>query len=121
MSFSVLICDDSKLGRKSVQRCLPEGFASEIHMAEHGQRAMEILRSTPVTILFLDLTMPIMDGVQVLEAIKQEKLEVFVVVVSGDVQPQMQQRVLGLGALDFIKKPLTHDKLIESLQKYGLY
>ena len=121
MSFPVLICDDSKLGRKSVQRCLPEGFASDVFMAGHGQEAMDVLRMQDITVLFLDLTMPVMDGVEVLEAIKAEKIEVFVVVVSGDVQPQMRERVLGLGALDFINKPLTPEKLIGSLQAYGLY
>lgn len=121
MSFPVLICDDSKLGRKSVQRCLPGDFASEVHTACHGQEAMEVLRNHDITILFLDLTMPVMDGVEVLEAIKAEKIEVFVIVVSGDVQPQMHKRVMGLGALDFIKKPLTGEKLMGSLQMYGLY
>lgn len=121
MSFPILICDDSKMGRKSVQRCLPEGLASEIHFAGHGEEAMAVLRSTPITILFLDLTMPIMDGVEVLEAIKAERLEVFVVVVSGDVQPKMQERVKMLGALDFIQKPVSTEKLLNSLTKYGLY
>lgn len=121
MSFPILICDDSKMGRKSVQRCLPDGFASDIHFAAHGGEAMDILRKIPITILFLDLTMPVMDGVQVLEAIKAEKIEVFVVVVSGDVQPKMQERVKLLGALDFIQKPVTTEKLLGSLAKYGLY
>ena len=121
MSFPVLICDDSKLGRKSVQRCLPEGFASDIFMAAHGEEAMDVLRMQPITILFLDLTMPVMDGLQVLEAIKSEKIEVFVIVVSGDVQPQMRERVMALGALDFINKPLTAEKLLDSLKSYGLY
>lgn len=121
MSFPVLICDDSKLGRKSVQRCLPEDFAADIYMAGHGQEAMDVLRMQDITVLFLDLTMPIMDGVQVLEAIKAERIEVFVIVVSGDVQPQMHERVMGLGALDFIKKPLTREKLVHSLESYGLY
>lgn len=121
MSFPVLICDDSKLGRKSVQRCLPEGFASETFMAAHGGEAMDVLRMQPITVLFLDLTMPVMDGVQVLEAIKAEKIEVFVIVVSGDVQPQMHERVMGLGALDFINKPVSTEKLLTSLKSYGLY
>ncbi|BDX05654.1 response regulator [Planctobacterium marinum] len=121
MSFPVLICDDSKLGRKSVERSLPDGLAAEIHMASHGQEAMELLRAKPITILFLDLTMPVMDGVEVLEAIRAERIEVFVIVVSGDVQPKMRDRVLGLGALDFIKKPVSQEKLLESLQMYGLY
>lgn len=121
MSFPVLICDDSKLGRKNVQRNLPEGFAGEIFTASHGQEAMDVLRMQDITILFLDLTMPIMDGVEVLEAIKAESIEVFVIVVSGDIQPLMHARVMELGALDFIKKPITREKLVESLQAYGLY
>lgn len=121
MSFPVLICDDSKLARKSVQRCLPSDFASEVHLATNGQEAMEILRSQPIALVCLDLTMPVMDGVEVLEAIKKEKIEVFVIVISGDVQPQMQQRVLELGALNFIKKPVSPELLVGSLVRYGLY
>lgn len=90
-------------------------------MASHGGEAMDVLRMMPITVLFLDLTMPVMDGVQVLEAIKAEKIEVFVIVVSGDVQPQMHERVMGLGALDFVQKPVTAEKLLSSLQSYGLY
>lgn len=121
MSFPILICDDSKMGRKCVQRSLPSDFATEIFFAAHGQEAMEVLRNNPVAVLFLDLTMPIMDGVEVLQAIKDERIEVFVVVVSGDVQPKMQERVLSLGAIDFIQKPVTTEKLLDSLTRYGLY
>lgn len=121
MSFSVLICDDSSLGRRSVKRCLPDDFAREVHMAGNGAEAMEIMRQTEVNLLFLDLTMPVMDGVEVLEAIRAERIEVFVVVISGDIQPKMKERVLGLGALDFINKPVDWGRLEATLKQFGLY
>ncbi len=52
-----------------------------------------------------NLTMPEMDGYGVLETLQREGLRNKVIVVSGDIQPEAYQRVMGLGALDFIKKP----------------
>jgi len=100
---------------------LPEGFAADVHMAANGLEAMEILRSQKIEVLFLDLTMPVMDGIGVLETILKEKIEVFVIVISGDVQPKMQQRVIELGALEFIKKPLQQTFLVETLKKFELF
>jgi two-component system chemotaxis response regulator CheY len=63
--------------------------------------------------------MPILDGVGVLEEIKRRKIEVFVVVISGDIQPVMQNRVMELGALAFIEKPLKRLPLETTLKRYG--
>lgn len=120
MQYQVLICDDSRLGRRSVNRCLPEGFAESINEAANGQEALDLLRTQKIDVLFLDLTMPVLDGVGVLEAILIEKIAVSVIVVSGDVQPQMQQKVVELGALDFIAKPLDTQKLGQVLAKWEL-
>lgn len=121
MSFPVLICDDSAIARKMVQRSLPDNFASEVHLATNGQEALEHLNEKQIALLFLDLTMPVLDGIGVLEAIKQQCLEVFVIVISGDIQPVMKQKVEQLGALDFIEKPVNQSKLLGILNKFGLY
>lgn len=121
MSFPVLICDDSAIARKMVQRSLPENFASEVDLATNGQEAVEKLQESTYALLFLDLTMPIMDGIEVLQEIKNKCIEVFVIVISGDIQPEMKQRVEKLGALDFIEKPVDGHKLQSVLQRFGLY
>ncbi|MDM7859485.1 response regulator [Alteromonas sp. ASW11-36] len=121
MSFPVLICDDSSLARKMVKRSLPDELSQAIFTAENGQQALDILEQHPISLLFLDLTMPFMDGVEVLKMIKQKSIEVFVIVISGDIQPQMQDRVLSLGALDFIEKPVDSARLHGTLQRFGLY
>ncbi|WP_102797967.1 response regulator [Bowmanella denitrificans] len=121
MGFPVLICDDSMLARKSAQRALPIDWDAEVSFAANGREAIVALQRQHYGLLLLDLTMPEMDGVEVLEQIKALGIEVFVVVISGDIQPQMQQRVRELGALDFIAKPVDSQRLQAILQGFGLY
>lgn len=121
MIFPVLICDDSAVARKMAVRSLPDNFASEIHLATNGIEAIQQLNSNPIALLLLDLTMPEMDGVAVLEEIKHSNIEVFVIVVSGDIQPDMKKRVAQLGAIDFIEKPVDKTKLNAVLRRFGLH
>lgn len=120
MSIPVLICDDSALARKQVKKSLPAGWDIDVNLVKNGREALEYMRSNRVGVLFLDLTMPEIDGIGVLEANKAEKLVDFIVVVSADIQPEMKKRVEDLGALDFINKPVNTQKLSEILQQYGL-
>jgi chemotaxis protein CheY-P-specific phosphatase CheC len=118
MVAAVLICDDSNLARKQMARCLPADWQEKISFAGHGQEALEVLKRQPIDLLFLDLNMPILDGYEVLQAISQQKIPVKVVVVSGDIQPEARERVLGYGALDFIRKPVAAEKLTEVLEQF---
>src|SRR5690606_16354144 len=70
--------------------------------------------------LFLDLNMPVMDGYQVLQELQNRQLDLNVVVVSGDVQPEAFERVKGLGALDFIRKPVDSIKLQQLMQLHAV-
>jgi CheY-like chemotaxis protein len=119
MTTNVLICDDSNLARKQVLRSLPERLSTHVQLAKDGQEALEILRNQDVDILFLDLTMPIIDGLGVLQALKDEGIELPVFVISADVQPEMQNRVIGLGAKAFLRKPIELDTLNQHLRNYG--
>ena len=70
--------------------------------------------------MFLDLTMPVMDGYEVLETLKREGLNAFVIVISADVQPKAQERVKELGAIAFLKKPVKTDEVKQVLREYGI-
>lgn len=120
MALTALICDDSLLARNQMKKSLPADFDAEVVTATNGLEALAILRGQEIGVVFLDLTMPELDGVGVLEAIKAEKMDVFVIVVSADIQPEMQKRVMDLGALAFIQKPVNTDKLSAVMHKYGL-
>lgn len=121
MKFSILVCDDSTVARKQVVRCLNECVNADIQQAANGADALELLRLQQFDLLCLDLTMPEVDGVQVLERIKAEKIECFVLVISADIQQQMKQKVAQLGAIDFINKPINKSALSEVLHKFGIH
>lgn len=121
MTTPVLICDDSSFARKQMQRAIPDGWDVEISFAEHGQQALELIRAGKADVMFLDLNMPVMDGYETMQAIKDEDLPTMVIVVSGDVQPEARKRMMAMGALDFIRKPTDNAKLAEILTQYGLY
>lgn len=108
------------MARKQVARALPEGWNVTITNASNGIEAIEAIRAGKGEMVFLDLTMPEMDGFGVLETIRDEQLKCVVIVISGDVQPVARERILELGALDFIKKPIDKDKLRQTLVHYGL-
>lgn len=117
---TLLICDDSSMARKQLLRALPADWPVAIEQAANGIEAMAILRRGQTDVVLLDLTMPEMDGYQVLTALQAEGLSCKVIVVSGDVQEQALQRVMALGALAFVQKPADPDLLRQDLERLGL-
>ncbi len=121
MSTPVLICDDSSFARKQVQRALPPGWDVDVTFAGNGEEGLAAISAGKGDVVFLDLTMPVMDGFEVLEAIKNQDLPCLVVVISGDIQPEAMARVKKLGAVDFIKKPVDAGRLQQVLTEFGIY
>ncbi|QJR80397.1 response regulator [Alteromonas pelagimontana] len=121
MTTPVLICDDSGFARKQMARAIPDGWDVDIAFAENGQEAIDLIRKGKGDVMFLDLNMPVMDGYKTMEVIREDDLSCMVIVVSGDVQPEARQRMINLGALDFIRKPIDNQKLMSLLKQYGLY
>lgn len=69
--MKVLIVDDSSMSRKLVLKALPEGFATQITQAANGAEALDAFHDGLAEVIFLDLTMPVMDGFNTLEALKK--------------------------------------------------
>jgi chemotaxis protein CheY-P-specific phosphatase CheC/ActR/RegA family two-component response regulator len=119
--MNVLICDDSGFARKQLARALPADWKVDLHYAANGLEGIEQVLMGHGDLIFLDLTMPEMDGYGVLETLQREGLRSKVFVVSGDIQPEAYQRVMGLGALDFIKKPAAPETLLVLLKQHGFW
>ena len=121
MTTHVLICDDSSFARKQMARSIPDGWHVSLSFAGNGEEALALIREGKGDIMFLDLNMPVMDGYQTMQVIREQDLPCLVIVVSGDVQPEAKTRMLSLGALDFIRKPIDNQKLTSLLAQYGIY
>jgi len=118
--ISLLICDDSNMARKQLLRALPVDWEVSVTLAANGMEALEAIRQGLGQVVLLDLTMPEMDGYQVLAAVRAENLQTKIIVISGDVQVQAVRRVLELGALAFLKKPADPDELKKTLESLKL-
>ena len=118
----ILITDDSRLARifikKELIQCFGEGMV-RIEEASSGKDAINTLIKNKIDIMFLDLTMPDMDGYQVLQAIQAMDIETKIFILSADIQSKAKQKVAELGALAFIEKPINAEKLTAILKEHG--
>ncbi len=119
MSLPVVVADDSAMSRKLTIRALPADWDVEITQAADGREALDAQLAGKADLMFLDLTMPDMDGFAVLEAIRERSLDCFVIVVSADIQPHARERVHDLGAMAFIPKPVDPDAIAAVLREFG--
>jgi CheY-like chemotaxis protein len=119
MATSVVICDDSAVARKHIARALPEDWDIDLSFATSAREAIDAVRAGRAEVLFLDLTMPDMDGYQTLKYLSSIAMAPEVIVVSGDVQETAQRRVLDLGARAFLRKPVDRSALRAVLQELG--
>lgn len=116
--MKILVVDDSKLARLSLIKTLKEFEPSaEIYEAENGAVAVEIFKAENPRVVFLDLTMPVMDGYEALKRIMEINPKAQVVVVSADIQIQAQEQVLSSGAKLMVPKPINSDKMLGVLQQ----
>jgi CheY-like chemotaxis protein len=112
----VLITDDSLLQRKTLSAIVVEA-GHEVETACNGQEALEKIQTNLPDCLLLDMLMPIMDGVQVLEQLESQGLKLPIVVLTADVQEWLKTRCLELGATTFLNKPIKQAQLQEALQQ----
>ncbi|WP_218355046.1 response regulator [Alteromonas lipotrueiana] len=119
MVMRVLVTDDSRLSRRNAIRALPPELEYDICEAANGKEAIALLNKTPFELLLLDLTMPEIDGVGVLEHLVDKHQKPHTVVISADFQPEKQRIVMGLGAVKFIRKPLDPEDLAMTLFELG--
>lgn len=115
-----MIVNDSRTGRMVLKKVLPPALLADLVEADGGLEAIRVCQSEHIELMFLDLTMPDLDGYQVLERLRQAGRLPPTVVVSADVQPLAAVRVKALGALGFVRKWPTRVELVELLAGVGI-
>jgi len=115
MIRKILIVDDSPISRKMLKGCLPKERDFEIEEAGDGAAGLDMFKMHSPDVTFMDLTMPVMDGVQALEEIMKYNRNAVVIVCTADVQMKSINRVLDLGAFHVVKKPPTKGNIFKAL------
>lgn len=109
MKKNIMIIDDSALMRRVLSDIINQTEQYQvICTANHGKAGLDAIHKYPQTnLIFLDINMPIMDGVELLKEMKREKLEIPTIVFSTIAERSSAETIeaLSLGAIDFLKKP----------------
>ena len=114
---SVLIVEDEKPLAHALQLKLEhEGFS--VVVASNGQECLDLVRSQSFSVVLLDLIMPVLDGFQVLEQLRQMPQPPVVFVLSNLSQHEDEERVLALGARKFfIKSDTSLTTIVEEVKQ----
>ncbi len=105
---SILIVDDTTIVRKTLSFALKKA-GHEVTEASNGSEALALLYNQEVDLIFLDIHMPVMDGFEVLQALKQDPhfSNIPVIVLSANEEIEYAVRCIELGAIDYINKPFN--------------
>ena len=120
-TFSVLVVDDDADIRDSLAEVLDEdGFA--VLTASNGREAFEVLHnaSAKPSVILLDMTMPVMDGWEFRKAQRKDPELASIPVAVLSAQPNVETAVKSIDAAAYLRKPLSVDDLIETLDSLCL-
>lgn len=112
----VLIIDDSAMSRR-VMRGILEGAGHEVIEAADGIAGIERYFLERPDLVTLDLIMEGMNGIEVIKKIRQMDKDALIVLSTADIQGATRDEALKEGAVDVINKPLTPEKVLDTLSR----
>lgn len=113
----VLIVDDAAFMRMMIKDILEKNGYEVIGEGNNGLKAVELYKKERPDIVTMDITMPEMDGIQAVKAIREFDPQAKIVMCSAMGQQTMVMDAIRAGAKDFIVKPFQPDRVLEAIRK----
>ncbi len=115
---SLLIVEDEKLIRQGIRTMAERSGVeiNEIYEANNGERALEVLKAHRIEVMFTDIRMPRMDGVELVRNLKELDYMPYVVAISGFDDFSYAVEMLRNGATEYLLKPIEREKIKEILE-----
>ncbi len=112
----ILVVDDDRTLRENLARELvSHGY--EVHLAENGRDAVERVRNLEFSAVFLDVNMPVMNGIEALQEIKTISPETFCLMLTAYSDVKDAVTAIKYGAFDYLEKPIEIERLISLMAK----
>ena len=113
--MKILIIDDERSIRNSLKEILDdEGY--DVDVAENGQQGVEMVEKEKYDVIFCDIKMPVMDGVEALARLTAMGIDSAVVMISGHADVATAVDCIKKGAFDFIEKPLDLNRILITIK-----
>ena len=113
----VLIVDDAAFMRMMIKDILEKNNFEVVGEASNGLIAVDLYKKEKPDVVTMDITMPDMDGIEAVKAIKAFDPQAKVIMCSAMGQQSMVMDAIRAGAKDFIVKPFQADRVLESIRK----
>lgn len=113
----ILIVDDSRTSRKMLRNILESNGHEIIDEAVNGQEGVQKFQALKPDVVTLDITMPVVDGVEALKMIKALDLESKVVMVTAAGQKNKMIECIKAGANEFLTKPFEQQEIVDVINK----
>lgn len=113
---TVLVVDDSRFMRASLKNLLKKNGYEVVSEAENGEAAIEEYFKYKPDIVTMDITMPVMTGIEALRAIKSHDVQAKIVMVSSEAQKHYIKKAMMSGAKYFIIKPFKEEMVMKILR-----
>ncbi len=113
----ILIVDDSKTSRRFLRNMLEKAGHEIVYEAANGREGVDKYKELHPDIVTMDITMPVLDGIDAVSEIMDYDKEAKVIMVTAAGQKSNMVEALKKGASDFIQKPFESDVILEVVQK----
>lgn len=114
---TVIIADDSLFIRMNLKEILKSGGYELAGEAANGEEAVELYKNIQPDLAILDITMPVLDGLGALKAIKALNQDAKVIMCTAMGQKQFVEEAIRYGVSDFIIKPFAAERVLLSIKK----
>lgn len=112
--YRILVVDDEAIERRCISFILKNSeYQMEIWEAENGKKACEILKKEKIDILFTDVKMPFMDGLELARRAIEMDREIKIIIFSGFSEFEYARNALKIGCTDYVLKPVNPEALVE--------
>ncbi len=112
----VLVIDDEQ-GIRNLLDTLLSRKGYDVVLADGGRKGLELIRRERPDVVVLDLKMPEMDGVAVLQQIRRLNSDQPVIILTGAATPEREQQVRALGVTEFVEKEFSLHRLGDALKR----
>ncbi|MGO0121721.1 response regulator [Desulfothermobacter acidiphilus] len=117
MSKRVLVVDDAAFMRMMIKNILTKNGYEVVGEAANGREAVELYQQLKPDVVTMDITMPEVDGIEGVKAIKAVDPNAKIVMVSAMGQQAMVMEAIQAGAKDFIVKPFQQERILQALER----
>ena len=115
MNARILVVDDSSLARRTLRQII-ESAGHTVEEASNGAEALEKYFLNKPDLVFLDMVMEQMNGMEVLVKLREMDKDARVIVATADIQTGTRSEAEEKGACEVINKPFTRDRVLSALQ-----